>query len=59
MQVDGAARSCGAQVAARRVTPLEFEMQIDRLGYRNFSGRGTMETWAAHYRPAATSPTDR
>jgi hypothetical protein len=38
------------------VKPLEFEMQIDRLDYRNFSGTGTMEMWANDYRPIATKP---
>jgi hypothetical protein len=42
--------------SSRTVAPLEFEMQIDRLDYRNFSATGTMEMWASDYRPAATKP---
>jgi hypothetical protein len=33
------------------VAPLQFEMQIGQLDYRNFHGAGTMEMWAPNYRP--------
>lgn len=37
------------------VRPLEFEMQIGQIDYRNFSGAGTMAMWAADYKPATTA----
>ncbi|CFX34705.1 conserved protein of unknown function [Candidatus Filomicrobium marinum] len=37
-----------------KTNPLEFEMQIDQLDYRNFSGAGTMAMWAADYRPISS-----
>lgn len=35
--------------------PLNFEMQIGQLDYRNFNGAGTMAMWAPDYRPASNS----
>ncbi len=37
-----------------RVKPLKFEMQIDKLDYRNFNKIGTMPMWAVDYKPAAS-----
>ncbi|MGE4129246.1 MAG: hypothetical protein AB7E80_13870 [Hyphomicrobiaceae bacterium] len=39
-------------ISEPRVAPLSFERQIGQLDYRNFNGRGTMEMWAADYRPS-------
>lgn len=35
--------------------PLEFQMQIGQLDYRNFSGTSTMAMWAADYRPVSST----
>lgn len=37
------------------VKPLEFEMKIGKLDYRNFNGTGTMAMWSPDYKPAATT----
>ena len=42
--------------SAGAATPLEFEMQIERLDYRRFQGVGTMEMWAADYQSAVSVP---
>jgi hypothetical protein len=40
---------------AARVKPLEFEMQIGKLDYRNFAQFGTVPMWSKDYKPATTS----
>lgn len=39
---------------APKVAPLNFDMQINTLDYRNFNRFGTMPMWAASYKPAAS-----
>lgn len=40
---------------APKTRPLEFEMQIDQLDYRNFSQTGTMAMWAKDYRSVSSN----
>lgn len=39
---------------AAKVKPLQFEMQIGKLDYRNFAGSGTLPMWSKDYKPATT-----
>jgi hypothetical protein len=49
LTVETAAARQVAGLVAGAVTPLQFEMQIAELDYRNFQGSGTMEMWAPDY----------
>lgn len=39
------------------VAPLEFQMQIGQMDYRNFQGNGTMAMWSPDYKSASTGAT--
>jgi hypothetical protein len=54
LTVETAAARRVAGLPAGAVTPLSFEMQIEELDYRYFSGKGTMEMWAPDYQAPAS-----